>query len=141
MERSPATPGEKMTTNALDLATLSNRAALTLSTPLPQEELARLELRAIDQYLLLDSEGSSPMALRVQAHLDTLLPGGLGAWVEVGRITEDMSGWDECEGKWEYHYRDDVVFARREELEAAIDAQGRAAARVLTWKPFAGLGA
>lgn len=128
-------------TRALDLNALSASAKLTLSTLLPREILSRLNLRAVDQYLLLETEGTGPMALRVQAHLDTILDGGRRSWVPVGSITEDLSGWDDAEGKWEYDYRDDAVFARREELEAAIEAHKRETTRVLTWKPFAALGA
>jgi hypothetical protein len=99
-----------------------------------------LNLRAVDQYLLLETEGTGPMALRVQAHLDTILDGGRRSWVRVGSITEDLSGWDDAEGKYEYDYRDDAVFARREELEAAIEEWNKTESALL-WKPFAALGA
>jgi hypothetical protein len=114
---------------------LKNTVGFTPEAPLPVARLARLDLVAVDCYSLLDAEGDSPAASLVRAHIETLLPGGRDLWIRVGFISEDQSGWDEHEGKWEYHYRDDVVFARRQDLEAAIREWNKSEGP-LSWRLF-----
>jgi len=121
-------------TNAIDLT------AANLETLLPVERLSKLELVAVDRYQLLDSVGDSDMATRIRAHIESLLPGGIDSWVRIGSVSEDQSYFCEFEGKWEYCHRDDVIFARKAELDSSIQEWNKSEEN-LTWKPFAGLGA
>jgi hypothetical protein len=125
--------GDNMDANELKIA--------DLTTTLPVERLARLDLRTVELYLLEDAEGTSFMADRAREALASLLPGGDDQWTRVGTRWEDQSYWNEIEGKWEYCYGNDAIFARRSELAAAMEAWEGIQLQPLTHNPFSTLAA
>lgn len=122
-----------MDTNELKIA--------DLTTTLPVERLVRLDLRTVDLNLLDQAEGTSFMADRAREILASLLPGGDDQWVKIGTRWEDQSYWSEIEGKWEYCYGNDAIFARRSELAAAMEAWEGIQLQPLTHNPFRALAA
>jgi hypothetical protein len=125
--------GDNMDANELKIA--------DLTTTLPVERLARLDLRTVELYLLEDAEGTSFMADRAREALASLLPGGDDQWVKIGTRWEDQSYWNEIEEKWEYFYANDAIFARRSELAAAMEAWEGIQLQPLTHNPFSTLAA
>jgi len=109
-----------------------------IETHLPVAQLELLELVAVDRFRLEDAKGDSPMAERVRAHLEAVLPGGEAVWTVVASISEDQTYFCEEENKWEFCSRDDLIAARKADLERALRAWEKAE-RNFSWKPFQGL--
>ncbi len=111
-----------------------------LTTTLPVERLARLDLRTVDLNLLDQAEGTSFMADRAREILASLLPGGDDQWTQVGTRWEDQSYWNEIEGKWEFCYANDAIFVRQSELTQALTEWEAIQLQPLTHNPFRWLG-
>ncbi len=110
-----------------------------LTTTLPVERLALLDLRRARLDLLEDAEGTGFMSDRARAIVASLLPGGDDQWTRVGTRWEDQSGWNEIEGKWEYFYANDAIFVRQSELTQALSEWEEIQLQPLTHNPFRSL--
>jgi hypothetical protein len=111
----------------------------SLNTHLPVLELEKLQVVAVDRFLLEDAKGSSPMGEMARRRVEALLPGSREEWALIGSSFEDQTYFSEEEGKWEFCSADDLLFVRKADLERATRAWEKELSRPLTHNPFAAL--
>lgn len=104
---------------------------------LPLDRLQKLDLVAVDFYELEDEKIIEPGTHHIREKLKKLLPGDRSDWVVIGHVYDSFN--IEQEGKWEYYWRQDTVFARRDQLDQATEAWVRDQSQSLKYKPFAAL--
>ena len=110
------------------------------SVSLPIEVLSTLNILSVDIYTMKDAQEDSPMGRRLRAYLeDQRFQGSMEDWVQIGEIDENQSYFCDIENKWEYVYRNDALFVRKEELETAKERWRHQESQGLHHNPFQAL--
>jgi len=113
--------------------------------PCPPERLNFDTLRGVDADTVATSrlserpDGDTTYHKWCKWAIDFFLQGGIDSWVEIGYWNEDLSGWCEAEGKFEFYYADDIVFMRKDEWEQLNKEWKAEQSASLTHNPFAEL--
>jgi hypothetical protein len=111
--------------------------ATFLPVGLPHNILLTLQIVGVDENLLKDAELDCDMGRKILSHLqDNIFQGDLSEWIHVGHLSDNESYFCEIENKWEYVYRDDSLFVRKAELEAAKENWRRQESVSLRHSPF-----
>jgi hypothetical protein len=104
---------------------------------LPLDRLQKLDLVAVNIYDLEDEKIIAPATHYIREKLAKLLPGDRNDWVTVGFIHASYN--IEQEGKWEYYWREETVFAHRTQLDQALSVWESEQSQGLKYNPFTAL--